>query len=67
VASNQTFQKRQKEMARKERQRAKLERKAQRKLEKPGEGDSDIAESNDLLEGLDSGEHFSSEDPSNTR
>ena len=34
VASNQTFQKRQKEMARKERQRAKAERKAQRKLEK---------------------------------
>lgn len=34
MPSNQTFQKRQKEMARKERQKAKAERKAQRKLEK---------------------------------
>jgi len=67
VASNQTFQKRQKEMARKERQRAKQERKAQRKLEKvPGQpDDSDIAESNDLLVDIESGDHVSSEDPSN--
>ncbi len=34
MASNQTFQKRQKEMKRKEKQREKAERKAQRKLEK---------------------------------
>ncbi len=34
MSSNQTFQKRQKEMARKEKQRAKAERKAQRKLNK---------------------------------
>lgn len=34
MGSNPTFQKRQKELARKERQKAKAERKAQRKLEK---------------------------------
>lgn len=35
---NQTFQKRQKEMARKDKQRAKAERKMQRKLEKTNAG-----------------------------
>ena len=67
MASNQTFQKRQKEMARKERQRAKQERKAQRKLENPGEGgDSDIAETNDLLVD-DPSEHASTADPTTDR
>lgn len=49
VPSNQTFQKRQKEMARKERQRAKAERKAQRKLEKQSAqtADSEIATQNE--------------------
>jgi len=53
-------------MARKERQRAKQERKAQRKLEKvPGQADdSDIADSNDLLVD-DPSEHVSSADPGN--
>ena len=41
MASNPTFQKRQKEMARKERQKAKAERKAQRKLEKESAPQSD--------------------------
>lgn len=56
-------------MARKERQRAKAERKAQRKIEKstPGhEGESDIADSNDLMfDGtgdLDSSEDVHSQD-----
>lgn len=35
---SQTFQKRQKEMARKDKQRAKAERKMQRKLEKNSDG-----------------------------
>ena len=38
MPSNTTFQKRQKELARKEKQRAKAERKAQRKLEKQSPG-----------------------------
>ncbi len=46
MASNQTFQKRQKEMRRKEKQLAKAERKAQRKIEKESaqpEGDTAAA------------------------
>ena len=46
MGSNVTFQKRQKEMARKERQKAKAERKAQRKLEKQASPPADEAEPN---------------------
>ena len=51
-------------MARKERQRAKAERKAQRKLEKTP-GADDIAESNDLLVDVEAREHVSSDDSGN--
>ena len=60
VASNQTFQKRQKEMARKEKQRAKAERKAQRKLEKESPvlqevgGDSEPSSPGDTVEAVSS-------------
>ena len=42
MPSNQTFQKRQKEMKRKEKQLAKAERKAQRKMEKQSQPDEDV-------------------------
>lgn len=61
MASNQTFQKRQKEQARKERRNAKAERKAQRKLEKESARANGQPESHDVHGGgtaqVESGEN----------
>jgi hypothetical protein len=57
VMSRITFQKRQKEMKRQEKQRMKAERRAQKKLAKINgekEGQPEIAENLDNLENLDS-------------